>query len=410
VIAAMSQAVTTRLVAGVGRGLDGLRVLEFCDHYAAGSTGGSERVARQVNVRLTSMGARVTVLSAVHSEPFADDGIRVVPFPAVDLSRALSVQLSVAPTYHRAAATVAREWRPDVLYTHSLHFHGSIVAARLSRALGLPLVTVAHVGDVSALAPQARVLADVHEQTIGRFILRRSHTVVAVSQSVARHCARRGADPRAIVVAPNGVDHDRFAPAPEPGGPATVLFVGRLIDNKGPGVLLHAARILRRDGLAVRVLFAGDGPRRGELEREAQRHDDLATFLGRRDDVPELLAQAHVVARPSLTEGMPLAVLEAMAAGRCVVVSDIAAHREIVDCGSTGLLHRTGDARDLAEKLRLVLTSPALRSRLATASYESSLAFTWDATALRHASALAEAASVGRPARVLDAPHEELAS
>jgi glycosyltransferase involved in cell wall biosynthesis len=406
----MSQVATRRREAGVDPGLEGLRVLELCDHYAAGSTGGSERVAREVNVRLANMGARVTVLSAVHSEPFADDGIRVVPFPAVDLSRALSVQLSIAPTYHRAAATVARQCRPDVVYAHSLHFHGSIVAARLSRALGVPLVTVAHVGDISALPPQARVFADVHEQTVGRFILRRSHTVVAVSQSVARHCARRGADPRAIVVAPNGVDHDRFAPAPEPTGPPTVLFVGRLIDNKGPGVLLRAARLLRRDGLTARVLFAGDGPQRNELEREAQRHGDPATFLGCRDDVPELLAQASVVARPSLTEGMPLAVLEAMAARRCVVVSDIAAHREIVDDGTTGLLHRAAEARDLADKLRLVLTDYGLRSRLAHASHETSLGYTWSATARCHASALVEAASFERPARVLDAPREELVS
>jgi glycosyltransferase involved in cell wall biosynthesis len=367
-----------------------MRVLQFCDYYGPSNGGGSERVAREVNRRLAARGARVTVVSAQSGAPYDDDGVTVLRRPAVDLTGVVGAQLALSPGYMRWAASQADKLAPDVIYAHSIHFHGSLVAARLSRRTRVPLVGVVHVGALDSLGLPARVLAETHEQTLGRFVLRSCVEVIAVAPSVATHATRRGA--RApVVVASNGVDHARFTPGPRPCGPPNVVFVGRLVENKGPKVLLEAARLLWRDGHRFRLIFVGDGPQRIPLAREAARAAEPARFVGYSDDVPGWLRAATVVVRPSFTEGMPLAVLEAMAAARCIVASDIAAHRDLLHDGREALLHRVGDHRDLFAKLRRVLTDEALRTRLATCAHARASRYTWARCTDAHMEALVRA-------------------
>ena len=391
---AIARSVTTASVAPPD--LRGTRLLEFCDYYGPASMGGSERVARQVNRRLVQLGADLTVTSALVGEPFDDDGVRVLARPATDLSGLVGAQLAVSRGYMRAALNAARLFRPHVLYAHSLHFHGSLVAARLSRILHLPLVTVVHVGGLSELGGIARGGAEVFERTIGRFVLGSSREVVAVSESVAEHSRHRGARPESVSVAENGVDHERFAPTPparDEDGVPTVVFIGRLVGNKGPRLAVEAVRRLRRRGTRVRLLVVGDGPSRAALEASARGIDGGCTFVGRVADVVPWIRRADVVVRPSFTEGRPLAVLEAMASRRCVVVSDIPAHREVVEHLVNGLVHRPGDVDDLVTQLTLVLDDADRRERLADQACHSIRRYTWEATARAHAHAIARAAA-----------------
>jgi glycosyltransferase involved in cell wall biosynthesis len=377
----------------------GLRVLEFCDYYAPGTGGGAERVAREVNRALIEMGARITVVGACPDAPFADPGIDAVARRAVDLTPLIGAQLSISPGFSRYATTVIRRTRPDVLYAHSIHFHGSLAAAVASRRTGIPLVTVVHVGGLDALEGRARLLAELHERTVGRFVLRSSAAVVAVAPEVATHARRRGARGE-VTVAPNGVAHAAFAPAPLPDTPPdaprvalpVVLFVGRLVDNKGIGLLLDAARVLWSSGRRFRVVVVGDGARRAALTAQCHAAGEPVEFTGHSDQVAALMRGAAVVVRPSYTEGMPLAVLEAMATRRCLVVSDIPAHSALLEHGVSGMLHRVGDVADLAVQLGAVLDDGALRERLAAAAHTRSLAHTWEACARVHASVLARTA------------------
>ena len=374
--------------------LRGLRVLEFCDYYGPANMGGSERVAREVNRRLAGFGARITVASAMSGPAFSDDGVQVLSRPAINLSRVVGSQLVVSRSYFKDSLATARLLCPDAVYTHSLHFHGSLVAAGVSRVLRVPLTTVVHVGGLDQLPPGSRCLAEAHERTIGRFVLGSSREVIAVSEAVAEHSRRRGAPADRITVARNGVDHERFRPTPPAvavDGALTVLFVGRLIGNKGPQLLVDAARRVRNRGIRTRFVLAGDGPERDALEAATRRTGDQFVFLGRTDDVAGWLRRAHVAVRPSYTEGLPLAVLEAMASRRCVVASDIAAHRELIQHGANGLLHRAGDVEDLATNLARVLENAAVREQLADFGHRSSLACTWDAAAIGHAHAIARA-------------------
>ena len=148
-----------------------------------------------------------------------------------------------------------------------------------------------------------------------------------------------------------------------------MLFVGRLAEQKRVDVLLEAfARLAgRRPDVALRL--AGDGPERAALERRAARLGlaGRVEWLGARDDVPALLAEATVLALPSSGEGVPNVALEAMAAGVPVVATDIPGTRDVVADGAEGLLVPAGDAPALAGALERVLGDPALRERLGQA-------------------------------------------
>jgi glycosyltransferase involved in cell wall biosynthesis len=212
------------------------------------------------------------------------------------------------------------------------------------------------------------VLAGAYERKVSPLLFRASDRLIAVSRAVALHARRLGAQEERIVLVPNGVDLVGFAPAERKpfDGKLRVVFVGRLIFNKGPQYLVRAAaRVLaqRRD---VEFLMVGDGPMRSQLERMAAELGvgDALQFLGLRKDVPEILAGADIFVRPSLLEGMPLTVLEAMACGLPVVATRIAGTVEVVEEGATGFLVEPGNITQLADRLCVLLEDGDLRREM----------------------------------------------
>jgi glycosyltransferase involved in cell wall biosynthesis len=264
------------------------------------------------------------------------------------------------------------------------------------------MVTTAHVGGLQALPPALRVATAAYERAIGRMILARSTRAIAVSDSVAQHLRTLGVDDGRIDVIPNGVDHELFRPRRPVSGvtPSTVprvLFVGRLISNKGPQVLLRALILLRSQGVNFQAEIVGEGPLRCTLERTIRRHglSGRVTLTGATSDIAQRLQLADVVVRPSFTEGMALAVLEAMASGCCVVASDIPANAGLITDGSTGLLFRSGDAADLARVLRRSLRDAGIRCALGAAAHRAALPYSWDTAAEITGQVLADVACEG---------------
>jgi glycosyltransferase involved in cell wall biosynthesis len=151
-----------------------------------------------------------------------------------------------------------------------------------------------------------------------------------------------------------------------------VLCVAALFERKGIDVLLRALSSLSDEEPVPRVWIVGDGPERPRLERLAARLgvDDRVRFLGRRDDVADLLTACDVYVQPSRHEGLGVAALEAMAAGRPVVASRTGGLAESVVHERTGLLVPAEDPAALAESLARLLEDPALRKRLGSAGPE----------------------------------------
>jgi len=178
---------------------------------------------------------------------------------------------------------------------------------------------------------------------------------------------------RIALISGSGVDVKRFAPLPEPQGPPTFGFVGRLLDDKGIRTLIAAHRLLRTRCLDARLLIAGtpDPANPASVtEAEAKSWNDEAgvTWLGQVGDIASLWARAHVAILPSRREGLPLSLMEAAACGRAMIASDVPGCREIVIHEQTGLLFPVDNPRALAVAMERLARTPQLRARFATAA------------------------------------------
>ncbi len=142
-----------------------------------------------------------------------------------------------------------------------------------------------------------------------------------------------------------------------------VLTVARLDKQKGHCFLLEAAALIPQ----AQFVLVGEGPARSSLEEHAQALGlgDRVVFLGYRPDIPELLACCDLFVLPSLYEGLPISVLEAMAVGKPVIASAVGGTAEVVIHGETGLLVPPADPIALATAIRTLLADPTLAQRLA---------------------------------------------
>ena len=197
-----------------------------------------------------------------------------------------------------------------------------------------------------------------------------AHAVVANSRAAKGALEAEGLAPSRIRVIANGVDLAGFAPRGARRRIQTVLTVANLRDEKGHDILLQAAALLCASRGDVRFLIAGDGPRRADLEALARRLDldRRVQFLGHRDDVPALLAEADAFVLPSRSEAFPNGVIEAMAAGLPVVASAVGGLLDLVDNGRTGLLVRPNDPPALAGALETLIDAPDFAASLGLAA------------------------------------------
>ncbi len=214
---------------------------------------------------------------------------------------------------------------------------------------------------------------------------------VCVSQGVLRFTRDvAGVDPERLTVIPNGIDPaavDQVEPLPRgsiglPPDGFCALFVGRLDVQKGLPTLIDAAERVGAERPDWRLVLVGDGPERPWLEKRIAGNPALVEhvrWLGRRDDVPALLKTADALVLPSLFEGMPNVVLEAMAARRAVVATAVEGTEDLVVPGRTGWLVPPRDPEALARALLEAAADPARCRRFGAAGYERVLAgFTLD--------------------------------
>jgi glycosyltransferase involved in cell wall biosynthesis len=178
----------------------------------------------------------------------------------------------------------------------------------------------------------------------------------------ARTCAEA-----TTVVIHNGVEPRPVESRETRSGPCRLVTVGRLQAPKDPLTLVRALAALAHG--SHETVIVGDGPDRSAVEAEVRRLglDSAVRLAGVRNDVAALLAAADLFVLSSRSEGLPLSILEAMAAGLPVVASSVGGVPELVLDGETGLLVPPGDSRSLAQAIERLLADPALRGRLGAA-------------------------------------------
>jgi glycosyltransferase involved in cell wall biosynthesis len=244
------------------------------------------------------------------------------------------------------------------------------VAARLSRRRP---VVVSGQHSITPLSGQWATIA-------ARLTRRLSDRFVVPSQAVHDRLVNTERLPRnRIVLIENGVDTQRYN---RPGGEVSrsqlgldpngmvVGAVGRLSPEKGLHHLLKGLAILRSHGLLVDLILVGDGPERPRLDLDSRAFglDGHVKFLGVRRDLPRIYAVMDVFALPSLQEASPMALLEAMAAGRPIVATSVGGVPEILENGRSGLLVTPGCPVALADGLERLTSDSALRHRLGDAA------------------------------------------
>jgi len=188
--------------------------------------------------------------------------------------------------------------------------------------------------------------------------------------------------PEAITILRHGAEPTALTEADVPEGAFTALFLGSWIARKGVHTLLAAAGLLAARGVSVRWILAGTGGSAEEIRRqfpEAMRGsvEVIPTFSPSDEDA--LLRRAHVFVLPSFFEGQPLALLQAMAAGRCCVTTDCCGQRDLIDHGRDGLLFAPGNAEGLAAELARVAADGQLRHQLGFAARQTLAGRTWEA-------------------------------
>lgn len=269
----------------------------------------------------------------------------------------------------RAAAGLRDAGRDaDVIHAHGLKAGAAVVAARLRPRV----LTVHNVVLDDAAGAAAPVLRAIER----RLPARMDHTV-SVSSEIAGRLGILG-HPRSSVIVPAGtpptVRRDRAAVRRElaVGDAPLVVTAARLHPQKDLGTFLGAIDRARAAVPGLRAAIAGDGP---EVERvRAERHrlglDDVVQLLGQRDDVPDLLAAADVVALSSIWEGSPLVVAEAMLVGTPVVATAVGAVPEAVHDGTTGRLVPPRAPGALGDAIAAVLADPDGAAVMAAAGRE----------------------------------------
>ncbi|MEN4903835.1 glycosyltransferase [Luteimonas sp. TWI1437] len=335
-----------------------VRVLHF---VTGGFSGGATQVAIQL-VNAARVEDQVVPLLVLRRKRRTDPA-RIAELQAAGLP------LEVVPGWSHAATiwallAVCKRFRPDVLVAHGFSEH------LWGRYAGL-LARVPHLVHVEHNTRE-RYSAWRRAQT--RWLAQRTSRIVGCSEGVRQVLLEMGMPPERTIVIENGISLAPFRDAPT--HPITdrvpgIVMVSRLSKQKDHATLLRAVALLRERGLQPPVLLAGAGKPRyrqllqglaGELELDGQ-----VRFLGLCRNVPELLLGHRIAVLSTHYEGMPLALIEGMAAGCAVVGSAVPGVREVIDDGHDGVLVAHADPVALADALERLLRDDAWAGRLGAA-------------------------------------------
>ncbi len=326
------------------------------------------------NLRLR--GHDVRIISSSHGLQRASEGdvIRIGKGFSMPANGSVGT-ITVSPRYLKQVRDVLERERFDLLHFHEplVPFLSPIVL-RESRSVNIATFH-AYSGFSPAYELTSRLLGPIVARLDGR---------IAVS-AAARHFIDRYF-PGDYKVIPNGVDvafYQRAVPiARWQDGRRNILFVGRLEDRKGFIHLLKAYRILRKTGCDCRLLVAGAGPQEREARRYVMtRRLQGVEFLGRvtDDEKAQLFRTCDVYVAPSTgRESFGIVLLEAMAAGAPMVVSDIHGYKGVVRRGEQALLVPPRDSKELANAIRRLLADPALRARMSESGRARAQEFSWE--------------------------------
>lgn len=341
---------------------DRIRLLYVVGNFV---TGGAERHLLEMWRRLDRQRFDVRIACLKREGAFTPD-VQALGLPITDLEVGRRLYDGSGVRGLLRLISLVRDFRPHVI--HGYLFGPNLFAALAGRLCGVPAVVVAK-RNVDAFETPRQI-------AVQRLAHRLATHVTAVSEAAADSSEALGVPRSRITVIENGVDVERFdgrthaRPADLPQTPVPLVgSVGCLAVRKDYVTLVEALARVKARGRAFRAVIAGDGPDRDAVEaRRAALGLDELSLLGERSDVDRLLPAFDVFVLSSREEGIPNALLEAMAAARACVVTDVGGNREVLADGRTGWIVPPRDPEALAAALDDVLSRPEEGTRRGAAA------------------------------------------
>jgi glycosyltransferase involved in cell wall biosynthesis len=276
-----------------------------------------------------------------------------------------------------------KELSPDIVHAQGITRGAACVLAR--KLFGIPCVVWGRGSDV--------YLPWRFKKVISKFVLGNADALITLTEHMKQKMIELlGRERCDIFVIPNGIDYEFFSSylgkrgsvTSEPGNnKKVVLYVGRLDPVKGVRYLVQAMGILRDRGLRnAKLLIVGDGSEKKYLEELVKKLglEDYIVFVGRvsHDKIPEYMASADLFVLPSLSEGFPNVIIEAMAMGLPIIASRVGGLPWIIKDGVNGFLVEPSNPHEIAEKITFLLINDDLRTYISRRNIEKAREYSWE--------------------------------
>jgi len=343
--------------------------------------GGGGRAAYDICKGLAARGHEVTVLTAhMQGLPFEEykDGIRLVRISSLRremFGASFMTMLAYVLAGLWAGSRLIGRDRPDIIHAHFAVPTGAL-AWMLSILTGIPYILTVHLGDVPGGVPEktGKWFRWVEPFTVP--IWKRAKKIIAVSEHT-RQLALKHYSVNVEVV-PNGADVKHLAPAEiNVNTPPCLIFAGRFVPQKNPFAIIQTLSQLKDLNWTCSML--GDGPLFEDVKHEIEKAGmserfDLPGWVTP-DTVLEYFAKSDILFMPSLSEGLPVVGVQALATGLAIVASKIGGFLDLVDNGKNGYLIDVRDVSAFSNSLREIISDPNVLLRLREASVEKSHQF-----------------------------------
>jgi glycosyltransferase involved in cell wall biosynthesis len=324
---------------------------------ASSGRGGAETICRDATEEIARRG--INILTVIGEKGWLIDEMK---------SKALNVLFEKANPF--SIARICKNFSPDVILVHGARMN--IAAVFAGKILGIPVVAIEHgveeirlknillktIDKLAAIGNVKRIAVStaVKDSFVKNNIIEESKIEIVHNGIKIKNRDRKFKD-RTSLRNILKIRQDAFV----------VVSVGRLVEIKGHSYLIHAISELSKQRNICQCVIVGDGPKRRELENQAvsQCGDNVIVMTGAVDNVDEYLAAADAFVLPSLFEGLPIAMLEAMDSGLPIIATRVSGIPEVIVEGITGLLCDPKDALSLRNQLQRIIDNPGLGQILA---------------------------------------------
>ncbi|WP_424355699.1 glycosyltransferase family 4 protein [Methanobacterium sp. MBAC-LM] len=279
----------------------------------------------------------------------------------------------------RKILPVIKEIDPEIIHAQGISTSGisAFTAYLIKKSLKIPYVVYGRGSDIYPFKA---------EKILVKAILNNADSVIALTEHMKKEIQK--ISDKEVLVVPNGIDMNRFNDSSltytELLKGKTIIFIGNLRPEKGLSYLIEAMMYVTKKDMNTQLLIVGEGPQRENLEKLVNKLNinNRVTFSGKvtTDKVPVYLKNSDIFVLPSLQEGFPNVLLEAMASGLPVVATEVCGINEIIEDGKNGFLVKPQNSKEIAEKILLLLNNHNLRKWISKQNIKKASKYSWQRT------------------------------